>query len=109
REAADVAHSHGGQITAHCHATESIHRALDAGLDMIEHVSFVEAQGRYSYDENVAMLIRDKGVTVSPTVIGALRSAERFRKSGKAHNPDDLGAIERLEGRLTNTGHFHRL
>jgi imidazolonepropionase-like amidohydrolase len=109
REAAEVAHSNGAQITAHCHATESIRKAIEAGLDMIEHVSFVQSQGQYHYDENLAQVIRDKGIVVSPTVIGALRTAERFREAGQAHNPDDRGAIERLEGRLTNTAHFHRL
>jgi imidazolonepropionase-like amidohydrolase len=109
RLAAELAHAHGVQITAHCHATESITRALDAGLDMIEHVSFTEPPGRYCYDEEITRRIRDRGVVVSPTVEGALRTARRLRQSGKAHNPGDLAAVERLEGRLTNTAHFHRL
>jgi hypothetical protein len=48
-------------------------------------------------------------VVVSPTVFGALRSAQGIRDSGRAPNPKALDALARLEGRLTNTSHFHRL
>jgi imidazolonepropionase-like amidohydrolase len=109
RLAADLAHANGLHITAHCHATESITRAIDAGLDMIEHVSYAEPPGRYRYDEDITRRIRDRGTIVSPTVEGALRTARRFRATGQAHNPGDLAAVERLEGRLTNTSHFYRL
>ncbi len=107
--AAELAHANGVPITAHCHATESITRAIDAGLDMIEHVSFTEPPGRYRYDEAITKRIRDRGMIVSPTVEGALRTARRFRATGQVNNPGDLAAVERLEGRLTNTAHFHRL
>jgi imidazolonepropionase-like amidohydrolase len=109
RAAAEVAHAHGVQITAHCHATESIERAVDAGLDMIEHANFVEPPGRYRYDEDIAKHIRDQGIVVSPTAYGALQTARRFRQTGDAHNPNDVAAVERLEGRVINTAHFHRL
>ena len=107
--AVEAAHAHGVQVTAHCHATESITRAVDQRIDMIEHASFVEASGTYRYDDGVAQRIRDAGIAVSPTVIAALRTARRFRASGARHNPLDVSAIERLEGRLTNVGHFRRL
>ena len=109
REAAEVAHANSVQITAHCHATESIERAIEAGLDMIEHANFVEPPGRYRYDEEITLRVRERGIVVSPTVFGALQTAKRFRAAGKSHNPGDVAAVERLEGRLINTGHFHRL
>ncbi len=107
--AADMAHANGVQITAHCHATESVERAIEADLDMIEHVSYVEAPGRYRYDAEITQRIKDRGIVVSPTVYGALQTARRFRQMGAAHNPGDVAAVERLEGRFTNAGHFHRL
>ena len=107
--AAEVAHACGVQITAHCHATESMTRAMDSGLDMIEHASFVESKGGYRYDREIAQRIRNQGVIVCPTVIAALRTVKRFRESGKPHNENDLAAVERLEGRLTNTGELRRL
>ena len=63
----------------------------------------------YLADDGVAQRIRDAGIAVSPTIIAALRTARRFRASGARHNPLDVSAIERLEGRLTNVGHFRRL
>ncbi len=109
KEAADMAHANGVQITAHCHATESVERAIEAGLDMIEHVSYVEPPGRYRYNAEITQRIKDKGIVVSPTVYSALQTARRFRQTGAAHNPGDVAAVERLEGRLTNAGHFYRL
>ncbi|MBI3292036.1 MAG: amidohydrolase family protein [Elusimicrobia bacterium] len=108
RTAVEVAHAHDVQVTAHCHARQSIERALETGLDMIEHVSFVGPEG-YRYDEKLAKRLRGRGMIMSPTVSGALRTAKRFRESGKPHNPNDFAAVERLEGRLANTRHFHRL
>lgn len=109
REAAEVAHANGVQVTAHCHATESIQRAVEAGLDMIEHANFVEPPGRYRYDEEITLHIRDSGIIVSPTVFSAIQTVKRFQMAGKTHNSGDVAAVERLEGRLVNTGHFHRL
>ncbi len=103
------AHANGVRITAHCHATDSIRRGIEVGLDMIEHASFVESPGRYRYDEELTRQIRDAGIIVSPTVYSALQTARRFRAAGAAHNPGDVAAVERLEGRLINTGHFRRL
>jgi len=108
RKAAAVARANGVHITAHCHATESILRAVEAGLPQIEHATFVEPPGRYRYDDDVARRVRDIGAAIAPTVFGALKTAQRFRVSG-SHNPNDTAAVERLEGRLTNTTHFHEL
>jgi imidazolonepropionase-like amidohydrolase len=107
--AVDVAHAHGVTVTAHCHATESIVRAIDAGLDMIEHCSFVEPHERYRYSEDITRRIRDNDIVVSPTVYGALRTAQRFRNSADPANDRNVTAIDRLEGRLTNAAHFVRL
>ncbi len=107
-EAADVARANGVHITAHCHATESILRAVEAKLPQIEHATFVEPPGRYRYDEDVARRVLDSGAAIGPTVFGALKTAQRFRVNG-SHNPNDTAAVERLEGRLTNTTHFHAL
>ena len=74
REAVEVAAAHGTYVTAHCHATESIGRAIDAGLQMIEHATFAEPPGRYRYDPDVAQRIRDRGIVVVPTVYCACRT-----------------------------------
>lgn len=107
--AADVARANGATVTAHCHATESIVRAIDAGLDMIEHCSFVEPPERHCYSEEITRRIADRGIVVSPTVYGALRTARRMRESNGVEGSRQAAAIERLEGRLTNAAHFVRL
>ena len=76
------AHANGVHITAHCHATDSIRRGIQAGLDMIEHASFVEPPGRYRYDEDLTRQVRDAGIIVGPTVYSALQTARRFRAAG---------------------------
>ncbi len=109
REAVEVAEAAGTYVTAHCHATESIERAIDAGLPMIEHATFAEPPGRYRYDPEIAQRIRDHGIVVVPTVYCALQNAAKFERQGTTYNPEDVGAVARLRGRLTNTGLFHRL
>jgi imidazolonepropionase-like amidohydrolase len=106
--ATEVAHANGVQVTAHCHATEGIRRAPEAGLDMLEHVGFVGPDG-YRYDEELTLRLRDAGVVVCPTIYGGLRTARLYRQIGRFDNPNDFAAIERYEGRLVNTRHFHRL
>lgn len=107
-EAVTVAHANSAPVAAHCHATESIVRALEAGVDVIEHASFITRTG-YAFDADIACRLRDAGTIVSPTVMGALRSAAEFRKMGQGHNRADITAIERLEGRLKNSGRFREL
>lgn len=109
REAVDVAKEHGTYVTAHCHATESINRAIDAGLPMIEHATFAEPPGTYRYDETTAHRILESGIVVVPTVFCALKNADKFEHERRNYNPEDVGAVARLRGRLTNTGLFHRL
>jgi len=41
RTAVDTAHELGLATTAHCRSTESIHRAVTAGVDCIEHIDFL--------------------------------------------------------------------
>ena len=104
-----VARDSGTYVTAHCHATESIERGLDAGLHMIEHASFVEAPGRYVYREELARRIAESGTVVAPTVFCALQTLHRLESRGGGGNGDDVAVRERLRGRQANVGHFQRL
>lgn len=66
-----VATAHGLDlpVAAHCHGTEGIHRAAIAGVDTIEHCSWVGQDGWASdYQADVAQVILDQGIWVSPTV-----------------------------------------
>ena len=64
-----MAHEHAKPVAAHCHGTEGIRRAAIAGVDTIEHCSWVGADGWASdYQADVAELILAQGIWVSPTV-----------------------------------------
>lgn len=107
-EAVAVARSHGKTVAAHCHATESIRRAVKAGVDVIEHASFVAANGQHRFVRSVCEEIREHGIAICPTVSGALRTADAFSKNGTA-NKLDVDAIARLRARVTNTAQFYEL
>ena len=70
------AHNMGKPTTAHCLATGSIVNALDAGVDMLEHVGFVDPDGSYKFDPKVAERIAMSGTYVSPTVQTGYRGME---------------------------------
>jgi len=64
-----LAHQQGLPVAAHCHGTQGIEVAAQAGVNTIEHCSWVGEEGWASdYQEPVAKLILDKGIWVSPTV-----------------------------------------
>ena len=68
RGAVDAAHSVGKTVTAHCHATQAIINSVDACVDVIEHCSFMEPDGRggvkQEFMEDVAEEIVKKGIYV---------------------------------------------
>jgi imidazolonepropionase-like amidohydrolase len=64
-----TAHTHNLPVAAHCHGTEGIHRAALAGVDTIEHCSWVGNEGwATDYQDDVAKVILNNGIWVSPTV-----------------------------------------
>jgi imidazolonepropionase-like amidohydrolase len=66
--AATEAVQHDGYATAHVHGTEGIVRCLDAGLQMLEHATFVLEDNREYFDADVAARCRDLNVPIVPTV-----------------------------------------
>jgi imidazolonepropionase-like amidohydrolase len=62
------AHRLGKKVAAHAHGVEGIRRALDAGVDTLEHCSFVLADGRMSVDDELVDRIVTTGTYVCPTV-----------------------------------------
>jgi len=105
REAVAAAHSSGVQVCAHCHAAESISRALDAGVDTIEHASFVRPKGPPEFQPELARRMKDQGVAVGPTAISGVRIAQAIRNGG-LQNGRDRDAVLRLESRRRHTAYF---
>jgi imidazolonepropionase-like amidohydrolase len=106
REAVLVAHACGLHVSAHCHATESIVRALDAGVDIIEHAGFVQPDSPPRFDRDIAARMVDQGTVVSPTAISGMRIAEKLRQSAGPVGFDPA-AIERLEARRHHAARFY--
>jgi len=61
---ADTAHSMGRKVTAHAHGKEGIEAALRAGIDSIEHGTYL--------DEETIALFKEKNATLIPTVIAGV-------------------------------------
>jgi len=105
REAVAVARANRMQVSAHCHAVESIVRALDAGVDTIEHASFARPHGAPKFNPEIAARMKDEGVVVSPTAVSGMRIAQAIRESG-SQNGLDHDAVARLEARRHHTARF---
>lgn len=60
----EAAHSMGRKVTAHAHGKSGIDAALRAGIDSIEHGSYLD-------DESIA-LFKEKGATLVPTVLAGI-------------------------------------
>jgi len=66
--AAEEAELRETYATAHVHGIEGMQRCLDAGIQMLEHATFVGMDGREHFDHDLALRIRDQDVTVVPTL-----------------------------------------
>ena len=65
----DLATSHELSVAAHCHGTEGIRIAAEAGVRTIEHCSWVGQAGWASdYRPEVSAAMAERGVWVSPTI-----------------------------------------
>ncbi|HZE37227.1 MAG TPA: amidohydrolase family protein [Stackebrandtia sp.] len=71
------AHACGKTVAAHAHSPEAIRRCLDAGVDTLEHCSFLTETGP-AYDPELAARIADAGTFVSPTVSGLFWKLREF-------------------------------
>lgn len=87
----ELARDHQLPVAAHCHGTEGIHRAAVAGVNTIEHCSWVGKEGWGSgFQDDIARVMLENGVWVSPTVSkgwrrmldnGASNGLERLRSA----------------------------
>jgi imidazolonepropionase-like amidohydrolase len=67
RALVDEAHRLGKNTAAHAHGTQGIRRAVRAGVDTVEHGSFVNKEGRSVFDPRLADEIAEAGVYVDTT------------------------------------------
>ena len=77
------AHKREFAVAAHCHGTEGIANAVYAGVDTVEHCSWMDTEGRRGeYLHDVAIHMAKNGTWVSPTVNG---NWSRFMQFNKNH------------------------
>jgi imidazolonepropionase-like amidohydrolase len=60
----DEAHGLGLPVTAHTHGLDSIESAIVAGVDTIEHRTFLAGLGRFEPSEQLAEQIAAKNIAV---------------------------------------------
>jgi imidazolonepropionase-like amidohydrolase len=65
---ADSAHGLGRRVTVHCTATAAIARALDAGVDSLEHGYFAAPEQIDAYDEALAERLAAAEISITPTL-----------------------------------------
>jgi len=68
RAAVAEAHSAGLPTAAHVHGAESISIAVEAGVDTLEHCSFLQPNGRMLYCRTLGKAIAEADIAVCPTV-----------------------------------------
>ena len=79
--ATDEAHRLGRRIAAHCHSTKSIEDVLEAGIDTIEHASFLPPDGRRKFEPSIAERIVASGTYVCPTISAGRRPVRSVKQA----------------------------
>ena len=91
----DEAHRFGKLVGAHCRCTQGIINALDAGVDMLIHCQFYEADGTAKFWDDVAERIARAEVWVNPTLHVARSRAWRLQQKAEI-----VGLTDAEEARL---------
>jgi imidazolonepropionase-like amidohydrolase len=91
------ARDHETHITVHANATESIRRAVAAGVDGIEHCTFMRGPDDLEFDPRTCEQIARKGTYVGPTLAVNHSSLEHGRANYAQLTADERA---RLDGRL---------
>ena len=81
----DTAHSFGRKVTAHAHGKEGIDAALRAGVDSIEHGSFI--------DDETVKLFKASNAALVPTAVAPIAALAQARR-GDAPAPQLAKAEE---------------
>ena len=106
--AAHEAHHFHRLTAAHCRAKESMRRAVEAGIDLMEHAEFLDSDDRMRFDPKIAEMMAESGIWVSPTLqtwcnYPRILELRQKRDSGESapEEETELGHLEeRMERRL---------
>ena len=88
---------------AHCRAKESMVRAVEAGIDLIEHVEFLDPDHEMRFDPKVAEMLAESGIWLSPTLQAWTSYPEmvrlRRRRDEGEFRAEEEAALAHLEQR----------
>jgi imidazolonepropionase-like amidohydrolase len=104
-KAVDLAHNLGRPVAAHAHSRAGIRDALAAGVDTLEHGTFVGEDGPRVHDEDL-LLMRDTGTVLVPTLIPIAARTRIAGANGGALAPD-VSADEFWERRRADVGRLY--
>jgi imidazolonepropionase-like amidohydrolase len=91
RVVVDEAHREGLRVAAHAHGTEGIAAAVAAGVNTVEHCTFLADGGVFRPSEDVAEQLAGAGIHVCPT------TSPNWRRLAQFIGPE---RAEQLQGRL---------
>ncbi len=122
RAAVETAHRADRLTTAHCRAIESMKRAVEAGVDCMEHAEFLRPDGQIRYDEDLALRLLASEIYVSPTLAAwhydtILELRELVGRDGATHEQReqlaeleaDMKIVLEIFGRMLDSGLKDRL
>jgi imidazolonepropionase-like amidohydrolase len=100
RAVAEDAHRLGRRVAAHCHGVEGIARAVEAGVNTIEHVSWYDADGRRgAFDENVARQMAERGIFACIASSASRELVDRGTAAATAKSDEASGFRPETAGR----------
>ena len=98
------AHHFHRLTVAHCRARESMVRAIEAGIDLMEHAEFLDPDDQLRFDPKIAEMMAESGIWISPTLQAWTRYpriVELTRKrDDDSISPDENIELDNLEGRI---------
>lgn len=102
------AHHFHKLTAAHCRAKESMQRAVEAGIDLMEHAEFLDPDDQMRFDPDLAEKMAEGGIWISPTLqawtkYGQIVALETKRENGSITpvESSELKALaDRAEKRL---------
>ncbi|MDQ6832659.1 MAG: amidohydrolase family protein [Chloroflexota bacterium] len=99
------AHRLNKRVSAHCHGTPGVRNATMAGVDTIEHCSFmVEEAPGIRYEPEIVVQIAERGIYVVPTTSVGYRMLERVLRGDIPRTPQYEGFIANQQTRMENIG-----
>ena len=98
------AHHFHRLTAAHCRAKESMVRAVEAGVDLMEHAEFLDPDNQLCFDPKIAEMMAESGIWISPTLQAwtgypAIVKLTAQRDAGTLA-PEGEATLNRLEERV---------